>query len=66
MNPSHSELLPRLELLEQLVHRLVHLFSPDVLEADDTLGVQNLDRRPAVDVPLPGEWAAGPFGAVPP
>src|SRR5262249_11940937 len=58
-------LLLLLHLLEELIDGLVHLRLADVLEADDALVVEDVDRRPAGDVPLGGDRPGG-AAAVPP
>src|SRR5206468_3301822 len=48
-----------LQLRQECIYGLIHRFPADVLEADDALGVEDVDRRPAPHAILPGDGAAG-------
>src|SRR5205823_2149251 len=57
----------RLHFLEQLLDRLVDRLSvvgPDTLPADDALGVEDVQRRPGVEIPPRGNRPVG-VAAVP-
>ena len=50
---------------QQVVHGLVQLLFVDTLGADYTFTVQDVDGRPAADVPGLGDWSVRALRAVP-
>src|SRR5690242_10474440 len=55
----------RLQFLQEFVDGPVHVLAADVAVADHAVGVEDVDRRPAADVPRLGDRPAGPLRAVP-
>src|SRR5262245_17638874 len=50
---------------KESVHCFIHLLLADIFVADDAFMIEDINRRPPVDVPLGGDWTAG-IAAVPP